>query len=67
MADRNWRRRHAIQLVAQLPEGIDDALEVLELARDLVKGFLSEDQPTAHQTEKADVLVFQPRRVPSEA
>lgn len=62
-ADRNWRRRHAIQLVAQLPENVDDALEVLELARDLVKAFLSEEQPLA---PAAGVLVFQPRRAPAE-
>lgn len=62
-ADRNWRRRHAIQLVAQLPENVDDALEVLELAKDLVKAFLSEEQPSA---PAAGVLVFQPRRAPAE-
>ena len=61
--DGNWRRRHAIQIVAQLPEGIDDALEVLELARELVKGFLSEDQ----EPQLEPVLIFQPRLVPSEA
>jgi len=62
--DGNWRRRHAIQIVAQLPEGIDDALEVLELARELVKGFLSEDQA---EPQIEPVLIFQPRLVPSEA
>ena len=61
--DGNWRRRHAIQIVAQLPEGIDDALEVLELARELVRGFLSEDQAL----EPSEVIAFQPRLVPSEA
>ena len=62
--DGNWRRRHAIQIVAQLPEGIDDALEVLELARELVRGFLSEDQALP---EPSEVIAFQPRLVPSEA
>lgn len=62
--DGNWRRRHAIQIVAQLPEGVDDALEVLELARELVKGFLSEDQA---EPQLEPVLIFQPRLVPSEA
>lgn len=38
----SWQRRHAIQIVAQLPEGIDDALLVLELARELVETFLGE-------------------------
>jgi hypothetical protein len=69
MADGNWRRRHAIQVVAQLPEGIDDALEVLELAKDLVKGFLSEDQASSAALvaeTTGGVLAFQPRLVPSE-
>jgi hypothetical protein len=43
--DHNWRRRHAIQIVAQLPEAAEDALAVLELARQLVEGFLLEGQP----------------------
>ena len=43
--DHNWRRRHAIQIVAQLPEGPEDALVVLDLARQLVEGFLREGQP----------------------
>jgi hypothetical protein len=62
--DGNWRRRHAIQIVAQLPEGIDDALEVLELAKELVRGFLSENQAPP---EAPEVIAFQPRLVPSEA
>ena len=45
--DNNWPRRHAIQIVAQLPEGTQDALMVLELARDLVEGFLQKDQRPA--------------------
>jgi hypothetical protein len=41
-----WRRRHALQIVAQLPENHDDAIAVLELARELVDGFLAgEGQP----------------------
>jgi hypothetical protein len=38
--DQNWQRRHAIQIVAQLPESNEDALMVLELAKELVQGFL---------------------------
>ena len=40
-----WHRRHAIQIVAALPEASEDALVVLELARELVEGFLSGNQP----------------------
>lgn len=36
-----WHRRHAIQVAASLPESPEDALAVLELARQLVEGFLS--------------------------
>ena len=45
--DENWQRRHAIQIVAQLPEGTEDALKVPELARELVEGFLSQRRPLA--------------------
>lgn len=39
-----WHRRHAIQIAAALPETPEDALLVLELARQLVEGFLSGGQ-----------------------
>lgn len=51
--DQNWRRRHAIQIVAQLPENPDDALVVLELAQQLVRGFLLDGQPRL-----SEVLAF---------
>jgi hypothetical protein len=35
-----WHRRHAIQIAAALPETVEDALIVLELARELVESFL---------------------------
>jgi hypothetical protein len=41
MAVDAWHRRHAIQIVAALPETVEDALMVLELARQLVEGFLA--------------------------
>ncbi|OSJ22120.1 hypothetical protein BSZ19_46885 [Bradyrhizobium japonicum] len=41
-----WHRRHAIQIVAALPEGSEDALMVLRLATQLVTGFLADDEPT---------------------
>jgi len=56
-----WRRRHAIQIVAQLPESsIEDALAVLELAKILVESFLrSSDQPDrALERAAADVAVL---------
>jgi hypothetical protein len=36
-----WRRRQAIQIAAQLPEEPEDALAILEHAKDLVEKFLS--------------------------
>ena len=41
----NDHRRHAIQVVAALPEEAEDALLVLELARQLVTTFLQSDSP----------------------
>lgn len=39
-----WHRRHAIQMVAQLPEGTEDALMVLRLSEQLVTAFLTVDE-----------------------
>jgi hypothetical protein len=36
-------RRHAVQIIAQLPETQADALLILEAARDFVLKFLAED------------------------
>jgi hypothetical protein len=35
-----WHRRHAIQIAAALPETREDALIVLDLARELIESFL---------------------------
>jgi len=40
-------RRHAIQIVAQLPETQADALLILQAAKDLVMTFLAADQREA--------------------
>lgn len=40
MTTEAWHRRHAIQIAAALPETREDALLVLELARELVDCFL---------------------------
>lgn len=54
-----WHRRHAIQIVAQLPEGTQDALMVLELAKELVEGFLSAGQARTPLSEpSASVIAF---------
>lgn len=36
-----WARRHAVQIVSALPEDVEEALLVLELARELITGFMS--------------------------
>lgn len=58
MPENSWKRRHAIQIVAQLPEDPAHALEVLELARTLVQSFLMESQPTLVSDRGADVRAF---------
>lgn len=40
-----WHRRHAIQIVAALPDETDDALIVLDLARQFVQNFLGPSHP----------------------
>jgi hypothetical protein len=40
MKTETWHRRHAIQIAAALPETTEDAEIVLELARELVIGFM---------------------------
>jgi hypothetical protein len=40
-----WHRRHAIQIAAALPETVEDALIVLELARVLVENYLAPQRP----------------------
>jgi hypothetical protein len=49
-------RRHAIQIVSALPNDTEDALIVLDLARQLVEGFLSGNQPP--QPAKATVVTL---------
>ena len=47
-----WQRRHAIQIAAALPENREDALKVLDLARELVEGFLYALQRPAEPLER---------------
>jgi hypothetical protein len=41
MASEAWHRRHAIQIAAALPDSTEDALIVLDMARELVRGFMA--------------------------
>lgn len=56
--DNAWRRRHAIQIVAQLPERPEDALAVLELARELVQTFLVQDRDRTPGKPNSAVVAF---------
>ena len=47
-----WHRKHAIQIAAALPETREDALAVLELARDLVDNFLYAPQRLEEPLER---------------
>ena len=53
-----WQRRHAIQIVAQLPEKTDDALAVLEFARELVEGFLAGSGHRLRVVTSGEVMAF---------
>lgn len=53
-----WQRRHAVQIVAQLPEHTEDAVRVLELARELVEGFLAGTGHRLRVLPSADVVAF---------
>jgi hypothetical protein len=44
MKQQDPRRRTALHIAAQLPEDRDDALKVLDYAREIVEKFLSADQ-----------------------
>jgi hypothetical protein len=57
MQDDLAHRRHAIQVVASLPEDPADALMVLELAKQLVSGFLSGNQAVEPTLERERGLV----------
>jgi hypothetical protein len=46
MKEHRGHRRHAVQIVSVLPGETEDALIVLRLAMDLVKGFLAQPEPT---------------------
>jgi hypothetical protein len=47
-----WQRRHAIQIAAALPEDRENALLVLELARELVDSFLYAPQRPEEPLER---------------
>jgi hypothetical protein len=58
-----WHRRHAIQIAAALPENVEDALIVLELARELVERFLYAPQrpePPRGARERGVVVSLKP-------
>ncbi len=52
MSTEAWHRRHAIQIAAALPETREDALAVLDLARELVDAFLFAPQTTAEPLDR---------------
>lgn len=52
-----WHKRHAITLAGQLPDGIDDALIVIEAMKELVEQFLMAT-PEAPEGRPPNVLQF---------
>ncbi len=57
MAAEAWHRRHAIQIAAALPETVEDALIVLELAKQLVERFLAPQRPEPPDGERVRGVV----------
>jgi hypothetical protein len=51
------RRRHAVQLAAQLPDDYDDALAILDLAGQLVRGFLDCRRPELRDANDSAIVV----------
>jgi hypothetical protein len=49
-----WQRRHAVQIAAQLPDNPEDAIRVLEYARELVRDFLS---PQRSDEERGQTVI----------
>jgi hypothetical protein len=58
-------RRHAIQIVAMLPETQADALLILEATRDFVLKFLGEDHLEEDRSGKGVVLSLVPSALTS--
>ena len=59
MTTEAWHRRHAIQIAAALPETLEDALIVLEMARELVERFLyapQQPEPPRGERERGVVV-----------
>lgn len=50
-----WHRRHAMQIVMQLPENAADALLVLQEAHRLVCEFIGEDQALERAGDRGDL------------
>lgn len=58
-----WRKRLALQIAAQLPEELDDALEVLNCAEGLVRYLFN--PPTAPQPNSRNQSVLRFPKTPS--
>jgi hypothetical protein len=58
MQQGNWHKRHAIQIVAQLPENKNDALKVLAYAKELVEEFLHSE---SRLTPRWEVIADNPK------
>jgi hypothetical protein len=44
-----WRKRHALQIAAQLPDNVFDAEAILDYARELLDSFMRDRERTAPQ------------------
>lgn len=65
MKPENWQRRQGLQIAAMLPDDPNDALQILQFARELVENYLQKPKQEAAASAHA-VLDFRdsssPRR-----
>lgn len=69
-----WRKRHAIQIAAQLPQAQDDALAILAYARSLVEEFMTAPETRegarakapSRTHKRAKAQASRPRRKPAD-
>lgn len=64
MKPENWQRRQGLQIAAMLPDDPNDALQVLDFARELVEKYLQAPKVAAPPGDHA-VLDFRDSSSPS--
>lgn len=55
-----WQRRHALQIACQLPDGLADALAVLDYAREIIERVHGGDDGGGDRASNVLMLVPKP-------